>query len=33
MMHVGGLLQRDAATRHIKTMHIAEVLVSGLGGQ
>jgi L-lactate dehydrogenase complex protein LldE len=33
MMHVGGLLQRDAATRYIKTMHIAEVLVSGLGGQ
>ena len=28
MMHVGGMLRRDPATRHIRTMHIAEVLVS-----
>jgi L-lactate dehydrogenase complex protein LldE len=33
MMHVGGLLRRDPATRHIQTMHIAEVLVSGLNGE
>jgi L-lactate dehydrogenase complex protein LldE len=33
MMHVGGLLQRDAATRHIQTMHIAEVLVAGWNGK
>jgi L-lactate dehydrogenase complex protein LldE len=26
LMHVGGLLRRDPATRHIRTLHIAEVL-------
>ena len=25
-MHVGGILRRDPAMRHIRTMHIAEVL-------
>lgn len=29
LMHVGGILQREAATRHIRTMHIAEVLTAG----
>jgi len=27
LMHIGGILQRDPATRHIKTKHIAELLV------
>lgn len=26
LMHVGGMLRRDPATRHIRTLHIAEVL-------
>jgi L-lactate dehydrogenase complex protein LldE len=26
LMHVGGMLQRDAATRHIRIMHLAEIL-------
>jgi len=30
LMHIGGILQRDAKLRHIRTMHIAEVLVQGL---
>ncbi len=29
LMHIGGILRRDPATRHIRTMHIAEVLVAG----
>ena len=29
LMHVGGMLQRDPATRHIRTMHLAEILVAG----
>ena len=28
-MHIGGLLQRNPETRHIRTTHIADVLVSG----
>jgi L-lactate dehydrogenase complex protein LldE len=28
LMHVGGMLRRDPATRHIRAMHIAEVLVA-----
>jgi len=28
LMHVGGILRRDPATRHIRTLHIAEVLDS-----
>lgn len=30
MMHVGGILRRDKATEHIRTMHIAEVLTAGV---
>jgi len=30
LMHLGGILQRDPATRHIRTMHIAEVLTAGV---
>jgi L-lactate dehydrogenase complex protein LldE len=26
LMHIGGILRRDPATKHIRTMHIAEVL-------
>jgi L-lactate dehydrogenase complex protein LldE len=29
LMHVGGILQRDPATKHIRAMHIAEVLTAG----
>jgi len=29
LMHIGGILQRDPDLRHIKTMHIAEVLAAG----
>ncbi len=29
LMHVGGILRRDPATRHIRTLHIAELLVAG----
>ena len=32
LMHIGGMLQRNPATRHIRTMHIAEVLVAGWEG-
>jgi len=28
LMHIGGILRREPATRHIGTMHIAEVLVA-----
>jgi L-lactate dehydrogenase complex protein LldE len=28
LMHLGGILRRDPATRHIRTMHIAEVLAT-----
>lgn len=28
LMHIGGMLQRDPATRHIRTMHLVEVLES-----
>ena len=28
LMHIGGILRRNAATRHVRTMHIAEVLVA-----
>ena len=28
LMHLGGILRRDPAMRHIRTMHIAEVLVA-----
>jgi L-lactate dehydrogenase complex protein LldE len=30
LMHVGGMLQRDPATRHIRIMHLAEVLAEGI---
>ena len=29
LMHIGGRLRRDPATRHIRTMHLAELLVAG----
>jgi len=29
LMHVGGILRRDPAARHIRTVHIAEVLDAG----
>ncbi len=29
LMHIGGILRRKPETRHIRTMHIAEVLVAG----
>jgi L-lactate dehydrogenase complex protein LldE len=32
LMHIGGILRRDPATRHIRTMHIAEVLASSPAG-
>jgi L-lactate dehydrogenase complex protein LldE len=28
LVHVGGILRRDPKTKHIRTMHIAELLVS-----
>jgi L-lactate dehydrogenase complex protein LldE len=28
LMHIGGMLRRNPQTRHIRTMHIAEVLVA-----
>ena len=28
LMHVGGILRRNPATRHIRTMHMAELLVA-----
>ena len=32
LMHIGGMLRRNPATRHIRTMHIAEVLVADRTG-
>lgn len=32
LMHIGGILRRDPATQHIRTMHLAELLVAGLDG-
>jgi L-lactate dehydrogenase complex protein LldE len=32
LMHIGGILRRNPATRHIRTMHIAEVLVADGSG-
>ena len=29
LMHLGGILRRNPETRHIRTMHIAEVLAAG----
>ena len=29
LMHIDGILRRKPETKHIRTMHIAEVLVSG----
>ncbi|MFZ5829559.1 MAG: heterodisulfide reductase-related iron-sulfur binding cluster, partial [Planctomycetota bacterium] len=29
LMHVGGILQRNSETRHIRTLHIAEILAAG----
>jgi L-lactate dehydrogenase complex protein LldE len=29
LMHVGGILQRTPEAKHIKPIHIAEVLVAG----
>jgi len=29
-MHIGGILRRDPAKKHIRTMHIAEVLAAGI---
>jgi L-lactate dehydrogenase complex protein LldE len=29
LMHIGGILRRDPALRHIRTMHMAELLVAG----
>ena len=31
LMHIGGILRRDPQTRHIRTMHIAEILVATQG--
>jgi len=31
LMHIGGILRRNPETRHIRTMHIAELLVAGNG--
>jgi len=28
LMHVGGILRRDPATRHIRTVHVAEILAA-----
>ena len=28
LMHVGGILRRDPVTRHVRTMHIAEILAA-----
>jgi len=30
LMHIGGILRRDPAKKHIRTMHIAEVLTAGV---
>ena len=30
LMHVGGMLQRNPATKHIRIMHLAEVLAAGI---
>ncbi|MGW8258431.1 MAG: (Fe-S)-binding protein, partial [Thermoguttaceae bacterium] len=32
LMHIGGILRRNTETRHIRTMHIAEVLTAGWDG-
>jgi len=32
LMHVGGILRRNPETRHIRTMHIAEILATGARG-
>jgi L-lactate dehydrogenase complex protein LldE len=29
LMHIGGILRRDPALRHVRTMHLAELLVAG----
>jgi L-lactate dehydrogenase complex protein LldE len=29
LMHLGGMLRHDTATRHIRTMHLAELLTAG----
>ena len=29
LMHIGGILRRNPETRHIRTMHVAELLVAG----
>jgi L-lactate dehydrogenase complex protein LldE len=29
LMHIGGILQRDPAAKHIRTMHSADVLTAG----
>jgi L-lactate dehydrogenase complex protein LldE len=33
LMHIGGMLRRGPETRHIRCMHIAEVLVAGWNGK
>jgi len=33
LMHIGGMLRRDPATRHIRTLHLAEVLAAGCRGR
>ena len=30
LMHIGGIMQRDKAAKHIKIRHIAEVLNAGV---
>ena len=30
LMHIGGILRRDPATRHIRIMHLAELLTAGV---
>ena len=30
LMHIGGILSRDPAMKHIVTMHIAELLMQGV---
>jgi L-lactate dehydrogenase complex protein LldE len=33
LMHIGGMLQRDPATRHIRIMHLAEILDAGVAAR
>ena len=33
LMHVDGIMQRDPAMKRIRSMHLAEVLVAGSGGE